>query len=193
MLLNQHTNFIETEDGLKSAMQNTMQFKDQTVYEHGLEVHYSYLRLINSLDLKSKWIPECLQIWYDENKDSLLPIDMMKEYHTWHDCGKPLCLTYDGEGRKHFPNHAEISSGQYKRIFCNDVIATLIKKDMDFHIFKTDDLKELWKYEHSNSLYLTAWAELHANAEMFGGCDSIGFKIKRKQLLKALKIKQKVI
>lgn len=117
-------------------------------------------------------------------------INTMKEYHVMHDCGKPLCIEIDENGKRHFPNHAEVSYQQYKTLYPdNYIIQELIRLDMGFHTFKDDELVQLWKHELADSLYLTAWAEIMSNAEMFGGIESTSFKIKRKRLIKALKQK----
>jgi hypothetical protein len=60
-----------------------------------------------------------------------------------------------------------------------------MRMDMEFHTRRGDDVVELWKHPLSHMLYLTAWAELYANAEMFGGTSSDSFKIKRKRLIQA--------
>lgn len=63
----------------------------------------------------------------------------------------------------------------------------MIKHDMGFHILKGQELIDHCRLPYANDLYATAWAELFANAETFGGFDSDSFKIKRKKLIKALK------
>lgn len=65
----------------------------------------------------------------------------------------------------------------------------MIRNDMKFHTAKGDDLKETWQLPYVNHLYATAWAELFANAELFGGMESDSFKIKKKKLIKAFKAK----
>lgn len=108
----------------------------------------------------------------------------------FHDCGKPLCLTIDENGKRHFPCHSEYSYEQYKLLFpVNFIVQELIRLDMDFHTKRGEDIKKLWKNPLAPTLYLTAWAELYANASMFGGIESTSFKIKKKQLVKALKLR----
>lgn len=108
----------------------------------------------------------------------------MEKYQVYHDCGKPLCLTYDEFGKKHFYNHSTFSYNQFLKVFPEDnICANLIKNDLEFHTNK--DLSFLWSLENAHSLYLTAWAEIYANSEMFGGVESDSFKIKRKKLIKA--------
>lgn len=59
---------------------------------------------------------------------------------------------------------------------------------MEFHTKKTNELVELSKHKLGFALYLTAWAELFANSSMFGGVESVSYKIKRKKLMKHLKL-----
>lgn len=110
-------------------------------------------------------------------------------YQEWHDCGKPLCLTVDETGRKHYPDHARWSKEQFLKLFPEEQQAAyLIEHDMDWHLAKNNaDFERLSKEPHAFTLYLTAWAEIHANAVLFGGTESDSFKIKRKRLEKALK------
>jgi hypothetical protein len=112
----------------------------------------------------------------------------MREYHVYHDCGKPYCLTIDDDGKQHFPNHAYISSITYAKYFSNKIVQKLILHDMNFHIMKSPELDK-WLEENKEdksflaSLYLTAWAEIKSNCIMFGGTESIGYKIKEKKLI----------
>lgn len=67
----------------------------------------------------------------------------------------------------------------------------MILHDMGFHTLKGEDLDKHCQLPFAEDLYATAWAELYANAETFGGVDSVSFKIKRKKLLKAFNYLQK--
>lgn len=192
MLPHQHTQFVSSYKELFELMKSTPQCEGLDVFEHGLKVQekYSYLRLYFNLktDEDPYDIPDELFTWYWKNHYKILPLGFMSSYHVMHDCGKPLCIIHDDEGRRHFPNHADISAEQYGLIYPNNhIVKQLIKMDMDFHTKKGDDLVQLWKHELAPSLYITAWAELFANADMFGGASSTSFKIKKKQLMNALK------
>jgi len=111
-----------------------------------------------------------------------LPIKQVKQYIIYHDCGKHLCETVD-EGGKHYPDHANVSADYWAEHSDDKLVEKLIRNDMFFHICKANDLKEttLTKRELA-TLLVTALAEIHANAEMFGGIESQSFKIKYKQI-----------
>ena len=191
-----------TKDELLEAMRNYEQTKGQSVLQHGESVKDYLFDLINHLKsetpLKYDWrLPD----WIFENKDlilSSLPDDKTLELYTiYHDCGKPFCLTIDGEGRKHFPNHAQTSHDIFKRVFDNRVAADLILHDMDIHTLKADGVKEFAQNPYALTLLLTGLAEIHSNCQMFGGPESTSFKIKwkcinqrGKQILNQLKNKK---
>lgn len=171
-------------------MLNTFQFENVSILEHGYLVHKKYLELLDILNYKKENIynlPDSLFQWFTQNNNNLLDIETLKQYHIYHDCGKPICLEYSDDGKKHFPNHAYHSYNQYKLLFNNNVISDLILHDMDFHTCKGEQIKEAWKLPNSSSLYLTAWAEILANCIMFGGIESVNYKIKKKHLVKIIK------
>lgn len=161
-----------------------MQAPGLNMLQHGESVADNYASLIQQLedgqgDAK-------IATLYGKLKGKLPPPEVLRRYHIYHDCGKHLCLEVDNDGRRHFPNHAEWSAKQYELIFPEDKFtAVLIRKDMDFHIMKGDELKQLCTSPFAPILYFTAWAEINANAEIFGGRDSTSYKIKAKKLLKA--------
>ncbi len=113
-----------------------------------------------------------------------------RAYHVYHDCGKPYTLEIDAEGRRHFPNHAQVSAEIFRRLFPGDEIsARLIEKDMLCHTLKGEEAEKFASDPDAPTLIITAWAELHSNAEkIFGGLDSTSFKIKRKKLIKMVNI-----
>jgi hypothetical protein len=118
---------------------------------------------------------------------SYIPIEGIERYHHNHDISKPYCIEYDEQGRAHYPDHSRKSYEMYCRIFGHDERAMMIRDDMLFHTAKSDDYEKIWSLPYSDHLYATSWAELFANAELFGGIESDSFKIKKKKLLKALK------
>jgi len=106
------------------------------------------------------------------------------EYTLYHDCGKPYCLTYDENGKRHFPNHAEKSYQTWLSVDGDPQVAKLIKLDMVIHTLKADEVDDFIKHPEAITLLLAGLAEVHANAKMFGGMDSTSFKIKWNQINK---------
>lgn len=147
-------------------------------YLHGVEVNYWYNKLCKD--------PSIIGIdKVEEFFRNYTPKDL-SQYHINHDISKPYIQEVDEQGRVHYPNHSSRSSEMYIDRFGHDVYADMIKHDMDFHRVKGDGIREVWDLPFSDDLYATAWAEIHANAELFGGFDSDSFKIKRKKLVRAL-------
>ena len=153
--------------------------------QHGILVNQYFLDLYSHLQfnttLQYKWI---IPSWIYDQKDfilkKLLPIGLLSEYQIYHDIGKPFCKTYDLDTRKlHFYNHATISANTYPG---SSKIKELIESDMLIHTIKDKDIDLFSKRDDAISLLITGLSEIHANAEMFGGFDSISFKIKYKQI-----------
>lgn len=153
--------------------------------QHGELVHKYYcdiLNLITDKVTKFEWdIPE-----QTISQLSKLYIDAMlscqvKDYHTYHDCGKHISKYVDDEGRQHFPDHADNSYRQWLEHGGDGITAYLIQHDMYFHTTPLPCIEAITYYP---TLLLTAWAEIHANSEMFGGVQSTSFKIKKKRLIK---------
>lgn len=168
-------------------MKSCEQTSGQSVLQHGISVKNYTFDIINHLrhntSLKYEWkLPD----WVYENKDLLLsslPSDKTLKYYTvLHDCGKPYCLEIDSDGKKHFPNHADVSYRTFSEIFDDKVAADLIRHDMDIHLLKSDGVESFCQNEHCLTLLLVGLAEIHSNAKMFGGLDSTSFKIKWKNL-----------
>ena len=153
--------------------------------QHGILVNQYFLDLYSHLQfnttLQYKWI---IPSWIYDHKDfileKLLPIGMLSEYQIYHDIGKPFCKTYDLDTKNpHFHNHAAVSANTYPG---SSKIKELIGSDMLIHTIKDKDMELFSKRDDSISLLLTGMAEIHANAEMFGGLNSTSFKIKYKQI-----------
>ncbi len=169
--------FAKDMNELIADMQTCEQIKGLNVLEHGKMVSRVYKQLIDTIQYDEFLFPI-----YQKMKHMLPPDDLMERYHTYHDCGKPYVK--DDQGR--FPEHAFASACQWKLLNMeDDTVVQLMHKDMLFHTMKGDDISRLWCDPLAPALYFTAWAELYANAEMFGGRDSDSFKIKRKRLLQA--------
>ena len=154
--------------------------------QHGEAVHEHYRALFDRLE-KGEECEQLQKVWA-LLKDQLPPIDALKRYHVFHDCGKHLCRTIDDCGKQHFTNHAEMSAQQYALVWPSDTVTPhLIRHDMAFHSARGEELGLIWKDQMAPILYFTAWAEIYANAEMFGGTQSESFKIKRSRLIQAAK------
>lgn len=146
-----------------------------------------YRHVKEGSETKFKWkLPDRLL----ENKDKILnkflPLDILNEYQIWHDCGKPFCRILDEEGKQHFPDHAKVSEEIWKQVGTQEA-AKLMGMDMLIHTIKGEEIDKFIQYPESISLILTGLAEIHANAEMFSGIESTGFKIKFKQIDKIFK------
>jgi len=168
-------------------MTECYQTKGQSVLEHGISVKNYLFDLVNHLrsndPLQYEWnLPD----WLLQNKDLILsssPDDETLELYTvYHDCGKPFCTEIDENGKRHFPNHAEVSYNYFNQVFSNPVAADLILHDMDIHLLKSDGVVEFCQNPQALTLLLTGLAELHSNAQMFGGTQSTSFKIKWKSI-----------
>jgi len=169
-------------------MKDCEQSKGQSVLQHGFSVKnylfdlLSYLR--RGTPLKYDWV---LPDWIYEKKDlilSSLPSDYtLKLYTIFHDVGKPMCLTVGEDGKRHFPNHAEVSYQIFSQLFDNPIAADLIKHDMDIHLLKADGVKNFMAIPNFLTLLIVGLSEVHSNSSMFGGNQSVSFKIKIKSLI----------
>jgi len=175
----------EARDKLLADMDGCNQMKGMTVFQHGAMVAGYYEDLIDHLQdgepLAFEWrLPE----WASrpEVLAALPSRDVMQTYHVFHDCGKPACRTVDKDGRQHFPDHAAVSKRVWLEAGGSHEIGELIGMDMDAHLLKGDGLEEFASRPQARALLLTALAEIHANASMFGGVSSTSFKIKWKHL-----------
>lgn len=170
-------------------MRSCKQMEGLSVLEHGESVarHYADLHahLTQGAPLELEWrLPDWLESIGARREiiRRLLPLETAQTYQVYHDCGKPYCLTFDDEGRRHFPNHAEVSYQTWRGIGGGEQVARLMRMDMDAHLLKGAGVPEFAARPESATLLLTALAEIHSNAVMFGGINSTSFKIKWKQL-----------
>lgn len=162
--------------------------------EHGLSVSkytfdlVRFLRSEGKIPFEYNWR---LPSWFfaygaflSRNLCSDFTID---KYLKLHDCGKHKVQISNEKGGFSYPNHAQ-SSHETFLTFCDDLeIAELIKRDMDIHLLKTEDVPAFCEEVDKTiicTLLLSAVGSLHSNAEMFGGIDSDSFKIKFKQIEK---------
>ena len=175
-------------------MEECFQFERQSVAEHGRSVAQHYLDLLQHIDDRKpalyEWkLPSWVRSPFILNHQ--LPFQTVITYLIMHDCGKPFCRTVDEEGRQHFPDHARVSQEVFNHVRTtsgytyshnDELVARLIGEDMDAHLLKAEGVDEFALRETAPTLLLSALAELHSNAKMFGGMESIGFKSKWRNL-----------
>lgn len=167
------------------------QTKGLSVYQHGKMVSvflFKFIEILNGEkpdpDFK---IPAWFDAYKDQIKDNLYSEEILELYTVFHDIGKPFCLEIDSDGKRHFPNHAEVSKQVWQSISDNQIVADLIGDDMIIHTasaIEIDEYLKKWDIKYAITLLLTSLAEIHANASMFGGIESISFKMKFKQVEK---------
>lgn len=157
------------------------------VLAHGDRVAEAYARLLAHLTrgepLPAGWrVPSWLAAQPDVFLQRLMDGSTLHTYQRYHDCGKPYCLQIDADGRRHFPGHATLSAQVWRALGGDEPVARLMAQDMDAHLLAAQDVPEFARRPEAASLWLTALAEVHANAEMFGGLESSSFKAKVKHL-----------
>lgn len=162
-------------------MASCQQSQHQTILQHGEAVSTKFEDLIAGRHGNFR-LPKWFASNFDFLKSKLPSAELLRMYHIFHDCGKPLCRTLDEEGRQHFPNHAQVSAGLWRVNFGDSLIAELIQHDMDMHLLRPSSAQTYDRLDLAPTLLLTALAEIHANADMFGGIQSDSFKIKFKNL-----------
>lgn len=178
-------------------MKQCEQTKGQSIYQHGISVANYLAALIDLLNglpisffIDEKYTSEVIKLpkWFYEEKDlilkNLFSWEILEEYAKNHDIGKPFCLEIDKNGKRHFPNHAEISYQIYLKYFKNEKIANLIRMDMDIHTLKSNEIDEFASRPEAISLLITGLAEVLSNSSLFGGVESTSFKIKFKHIEK---------
>lgn len=107
------------------------------------------------------------------------PISDMREYLTYHDCGKSAVAIQDSRGRWHFPGHAAKSAELWRLAGRPEVQARLMELDMALHTLPASQMPELAKDPLTPSLLLATYAQLLSNAKsIFGGLDSSSFQKK---------------
>ena len=162
-------------------MHEVQQFPGMSVLDHGRDVFARYLDLISDKP-QLKWrMPD----WVEQLKSLQLPLETMKHYLIYHDCGKPFCRVVDADGKQHFPNHAEVSYQtwmQFAETEEDHQIGNLIRMDMDVHTLKGEAIDEFIKRPEAPSLLLAGLAEIHSNAAWLNQLESDQFKIKWKKI-----------
>lgn len=168
-------------------MRGCQQFLDQNVLEHGEAVLAKYLVLLG--ETRQGRYPAGWRApkWWTPEQGTCLAqaqanIQVMSNYLRYHDCGKPAAQILDEQGRSHFPGHAAHSARRWLEIGGNADEAWLMAHDMMLHTASAEECKALEGHPLAASLIFAALAELHANAEMFGGIETPSFKAKAKHL-----------
>ena len=171
-------------------MRECFQFESMSILDHGVSVRDWYQdlkRVVLGLEPSRSWkLPSWILSPLIRRFIETADDEVMELYQIYHDCGKPLCRTVDQEGRQHFPDHAIVSSRRWME--CSDrspgafQVGNLMLMDMDVHTLKACDVEEFARRPQALALLLTGLCELHSNAQMFGGIDSTGFKIKFKNI-----------
>tara|TARA_R110002020_G_scaffold441478_4_gene652284 strand:+ start:1505 stop:2011 length:507 start_codon:yes stop_codon:yes gene_type:complete len=155
--------------------------ENMSILDHGLSV-WSYTEKILNKNLEDFRIPEWLTENYEFILSNIHEIETIKNYNIFHDCGKPYCETLV-DGRKQFPNHAEVSKTVWMENNTDRTIGNLIGWDMVLHTETADEIKARnFNIKDGLTLLITALAEIHSNAQMFGGVESNSFKSKWKKL-----------
>ena len=168
-------------------MGRCMQFRTQSVLQHGEAVLAKYEVLLEHAAqglLPAGWRQPK---WWTPDTAQMLarsqpPADIMSRYLTYHDCGKPACRTVDEEGRQHFPGHAAVSARSWAAAGGHPDEVWLMANDMMLHSGSAEECEVLRGHRLLPGLMFAALAEIHSNAEMFGGPETPSFKAKAKQL-----------
>jgi hypothetical protein len=168
---------------LVRAMESCGQAPGYSTFMHGIDVATTYKTIVRYVR-EGRWSlpgepPKWLATYWHHLR---LHDDLEAEvYLIYHDCGKWACRTEDWDGRVHFPDHAAVSQRIFNEHFTLTNAARLIGYDMVIHTTSAEEIDEylkVWSVEDACTLMIAALAEVYANAKMFGGYDSLSFKIK---------------
>lgn len=173
-------------------MRSCEQTSGWTVLQHGESVHQMLEHLISHLTsgepIEGWRIPAWLTSHGKQIAESCHEPSVRHYYTVYHDCGKPHCRTVDENGKAHFPDHAKASQNAFTKAVDGSmsIAANLIGHDMILHTASADEIDSLcrseWSKEDACTLLLSALAEVHSNAQLFGGIESTSFKQKWKTL-----------
>lgn len=171
------------------AMLSCEQTSGQNMVQHGESVRDYLFDLIQFLrdptaTPRFQWrFPQWALSHARHLTENLMDPYTLEKYALWHDCGKPFVREVDADGRTHYPGHAKRSAEVFRELYPGEEqVARLIEMDMDIHNLQGDDVLEFAKRPEAVSLLLTGLAEVHSNAVMFGGVNSVSFKVKWKHL-----------
>lgn len=180
----------KTFDEMVATMLRCQQTQGQSVYQHGQSVCTHFFDIVDHIkkihDLpEDRWkLPSWIVEYGDKLVEHLHDESVIRQYTTYHDCGKFLVETVDAYGKKHFPNHAQASKDLWFSVGGSTLVGNLIGWDMDIHILSSDGInsrcKDDWSKADATTLLLASLAEIHSNSKLFGGITSDNFKIKFK-------------
>lgn len=168
-------------------MRACFQFKSLCMAGHGEAVWRAYRTLLGAaLEgrfpqgwRKPKW-------WSEQAGPDLAArqpeLSLMWRYLRYHDCGKPRVHSVDELGRAHFPEHARASAALWRELGGGEQEAWLMEHDMLLHAGSSEECQALAGHHLAPALLFASLAELHANAQMFGGTQTDNFKAKAKRL-----------
>lgn len=178
-------------DEMVHSMLRCEQTAGQSVYQHGRSVYDHLFILIDALKnnqelSKSSWkLPDWIFEYKPQILDNIHSEEILQLYTLYHDCGKNLCKIIDEDGKIHFPNHAQVSKEVWLYVGGNLIVGDLIGWDMILHQASSIEIGqqcEIWTVKDAVTLLLASLAEIHSNAKIFSGIDSISFKAKFKQI-----------
>jgi hypothetical protein len=179
-------------DEMAAEMLKCEQTEGQSVFQHGQAVAETISLLISSLKSNTKppeghWkLPDWFYEYRVQILESMHSEENVQLYAMYHDCGKPYSVEIGPDGKRRFPNHAAVSKEIWNLVGNNDLVGKLIGEDMVIHTCTASEiavkLASEWSCQDSITLLIASLAEIHANASMFGGIESVSFKIKYKKV-----------
>ncbi len=182
----------KTHEELTARMLTCEQTPGQTVYQHGVSVAQHLMDLMDAIldpkePLSDSWrLPKWFSIYREQLRQHCPDEITAQLYAINHDCGKPYCLEIDEDGRRHFPDHAKVSAQIWESLGGDPRVGKLIADDMVIHTASAEEIAQRlesdWSCDHALTLLLTSLAEIHSNAKMFGGIESVSFKSKYKKV-----------
>jgi len=177
---------------LAEKMEQCEQMPDYSTLQHGLDCFANFDTMLDILwyekfNTTQFKLPEWFTTYGKSIYANIHNMETAERYIVFHDGGKWACLITDADGKRHFPNHAEVSQKIFREHFDDETAAKMIGWDMALHTMKDADIDywlAQWSTKDACTLLLASLAEIHANAALFGGLESQSFKIKWKQISK---------
>lgn len=177
---------------LTAEMRGTDQTQGLSVLAHGVAVRNRACELLEICrgerePVPGRWrLPDWIEAHGRQLADLVVPARVLDRYTIMHDCGKPAVRQVGEEGRVHFPDHARVSAEIFAEVYpgpgSNALAAELVADDMEIHLLRGEGVEAFAEKPTWATHLLVGLAEVHANAEMFGGIESQGFKAKWRTL-----------